>query len=408
MSRPALFVAVLALGTVAALAFQERGANLAAATMVGGFAGFALYHASFGFTAAWRRIVRERRGAGLRAQMLLIGLTCLVSFPLIAWGTGDFAARGNILPMGVASAFGAFVFGAGMQLGGGCASGTLFTVGGGSTRMVITLIFFITGSLLATAHWDFWTTGAAAGDGALVSGLKDVVSYRLNDNRGISLLREFGVGGALAIMALVLGGIAIGSALIERRAHGGLEPRRRTGSALSGPWSLTLGAVALALVGIGTFLALGRPWGVTAGFALWGAHAWEAMGGDVSGWTYWQGWRASQVEASLFANGTSVMNFGIVFGAMAAAALAGKWAPGFNLSKRDLVTAVIGGLMMGYGARLAYGCNIGAYLGGLVSGSLRGWWWLVWGFSGSYLGVWMRARLEMDPPVTVPARPVSP
>ncbi|MEL6793605.1 MAG: YeeE/YedE thiosulfate transporter family protein, partial [Pseudomonadota bacterium] len=54
---------------------------------------------------------------------------------------------------------------------------------------------------------------------------------------------------------------------------------------------------------------------------------------------------------------------------------------------------------MGYGARLAYGCNIGAYLGGLVSGSLHGWWWLIWGFAGSYLGVWMRGRLAMDPPL---------
>ena len=94
------------------------------------------------------------------------------------------------------------------------------------------------------------------------------------------------------------------------------------------------------------------------------------------------------------------MNFGIVFGAMAAAALAGKFAPVWKLSRRDLLTAVIGGLLMGYGARLAYGCNIGAYLGGLVSGSLHGWWWLIWGFAGSYLGVWFRKILLMDPPLS--------
>ena len=92
------------------------------------------------------------------------------------------------------------------------------------------------------------------------------------------------------------------------------------------------------------------------------------------------------------------MNFGIVFGAMAAAALAGRFSPSFRLSGRDLLTAAIGGLAMGYGARLAYGCNIGAYLGGLVSGSLHGWWWLVWGFAGSILGTWARERVGMDPP----------
>ena len=60
---------------------------------------------------------------------------------------------------------------------------------------------------------------------------------------------------------------------------------------------------------------------------------------------------------------------------------------------------MIGGLLMGYGARLAYGCNIGAYLGGLVSGSLHGWWWLIWGFIGSLVGTWARERIGMDPPL---------
>jgi uncharacterized membrane protein YedE/YeeE len=402
-SRPFIF-AVCALAVVAALAGHHGGITAAIAVLIGGFAGFALYHASFGFTAAWRRIVRERRGAGLRAQMLLVGLTCLVSFPLMAWGDViGIDARGYILPMGVASAFGAFVFGAGMQLGGGCASGTLFTVGGGSTRMVLVLAFFIAGSVIATAHWDFWSVPPA--EDAAFAALRDITSYRINDNRGISLISEFGAVGALALMAVVLSLIALTSAVIERRTHGSLEPARQTVSWLSGPWSLVLGAIALALVGIACFVVLGRPWGVTSAFALWGTKIWQAIGGDPASWSYWTGWRAAQLRESVFANGTSVMNFGIIGGAMAAAALAGKWAPVWHLSRRDVLTAIIGGLMMGYGARLAYGCNIGAYLGGLVSGSLHGWWWLVWGFAGSYLGVWMRGVLSMDPPLAPTLRP---
>jgi uncharacterized protein len=50
--------------------------------------------------------------------------------------------------------------------------------------------------------------------------------------------------------------------------------------------------------------------------------------------------------------------------------------------------AVLGGLLMGYGARLAYGCNIGAYLGGIASMSLHGW---VWGIM-ALLGTWMGLR----------------
>ncbi len=93
---------------------------------------------------------------------------------------------------------------------------------------------------------------------------------------------------------------------------------------------------------------------------------------------------------------TSVMDFGIILGAMAAAGLAGRFAPVWRLNRRDVLTAIAGGLMMGYGARLAYGCNIGAYLGGLASGSLHGWLWLVFGFLGSLAGTRVRLRLGMD------------
>ena len=381
MNRIPLTAALLGLAAVTVLGFEERGWKLAAAALTGGLAGMGLYHASFGFTAAWRRLVRERRGAGLRAQMLLIGLACLFTFPLMTWG-GDIGlpASGYILPMGVASAIGAFTFGIGMQLGGGCASGTLFTAGGGSTRMMVTLVFFIAGSVWATAHWDFWTSLPSTA-------------------AGISMPGELGTIPGLLLMLAMLAAIAAASAWAERWRYGALEQVKPTVSFLRGPWSLTAGAVALALVSILTMAIQGSPWGITSAYALWGAKAALVAGAPVETWTYWTpGWRQAQLNGSLFADRTSVMNFGIVLGAMAAAALAGKFSLRLNLSGRDVATAIIGGLMMGYGARLAYGCNIGAYLGGLVSGSLHGWWWLFWGFLGSYAGTWVRERAGMDPP----------
>ncbi|WP_420131993.1 YeeE/YedE thiosulfate transporter family protein, partial [Rhodopseudomonas sp.] len=57
---------------------------------------------------------------------------------------------------------------------------------------------------------------------------------------------------------------------------------------------------------------------------------------------------------------------------------------------RSLIAAIAGGLLLGYGARLAYGCNIGAYFSGIASGSLHGWVWLVAAFTGSILGTRLR------------------
>lgn len=370
-----LATALLALATISWFAWTTAGPRQGGATLIGGLAGLALYHASFGFTAAWRHIVTEKRGGGLRAQFVLILLTSLISFPLIAWGRDlGWPTGGFVFPFGIAAALGAFMFGLGMQLGGGCGSGTLFTVGGGSTRMMITLGAFILGSVLATAHLHLWGK------------LPKLPAY--------SLVKDLGPVLAFALTASVLGLIAMLTVRIERRAHGGLIPGRKTGSLLQGPWSPMMGAVVLAVAGILTFIVVGRPWGITSAFALWGAKGFAALGIPVETWPYWS-WQKGALERSVLFDTTSVMDFGVILGAMAAAALAGKFAPVWSLSKRDVLTAIAGGLLMGYGARLAYGCNIGAYLGGLVSGSMHGWLWLLFGFIGSLAGTRVRLKLGM-------------
>ena len=89
--------------------------------LVGCVIGLLLYHASFGFTSSWRVFIADRRGTGLRAQMLMLAAACLLFFPVLASGTPIFtdSVRGNVDPLGLSVAAGAFLFGVGMQLGGG-------------------------------------------------------------------------------------------------------------------------------------------------------------------------------------------------------------------------------------------------------------------------------------------------
>ena len=129
-------LAALAIGTVAlALAFGPRQGAL---FLTGGALGMALYHAAFGFTSAWRVFILEGRGRGLRAQMVLLAIAVLLFFPVLASGTlfGE-EVRGNVSPLSTSVIVGAFMFGIGMQMGGGCASGTLFTAGGGNALSLI-------------------------------------------------------------------------------------------------------------------------------------------------------------------------------------------------------------------------------------------------------------------------------
>lgn len=374
MQRSVCIVAIAGLIAVAAAANAEGGVRLAAAAVIGAGGGLVLYHAAFGFAGAWRRLLHERRGAGVRAQMLLLAAASTVTFPLIAYGEGwGLAAAGWVFPIGLGSAIGAALFGIGMQLGGGCGSGVLFAAGGGSARMLVTLAAFVAGSVLWTGTHGLWR-GLPRGP-------------------SVSLIEGLGPWAALALSLALFAAIAGAASLLERRRHGGLEAPRCTRGLLRGPWSLSLGALALAAVVIATFLALGRPWGITSAFPLWGVKALDALGAPIGAWN---GWSDQRIAQPVFGHATSVMNFGVMLGALAAAGLAGRFAPSARLSAKDVLTAAVGGLMMGYGARLAYGCNIGGFVGGVVSGSLHGWWWLIFGFLGSGIGVWLRARLGMD------------
>jgi uncharacterized membrane protein YedE/YeeE len=367
----------IVLGTAiawAAWALQSSyGWRMGALFLVGIAAGLVLYHAAFGFTSAWRVFIVDGRGEGLRAQMLLLAITCAAFFPLLAGGEA-FGVRlnGLVQPPGVAVAIGAFIFGVGMQLGGGCASGTLFGVGGGSPRLLVTLAAFIAGSFWATADAPFW--------------------WGLPAWPATSIVAVWGPVGALAASLAVFGVIYIATVVVERRRFGQLVEMplpARSARWLRGPWPLAAGAIGLMLVNLATLLLAGRPWGVTSAFALWGAKIAAAAGVPVETWPYWTGQKAA-LSASVFADVTSVMDAGIVLGALLAALLAGRFRPVWTIPPRSLVAAVGGGLMLGYGARVAYGCNIGAYFSGIASGSLHGWLWLPCAFAGNVLGTWLR------------------
>jgi hypothetical protein len=89
--------------------------------------------------------------------MLMLGILVIIMLPAIHAGTlAGAPVRGIIFPAGVAVIIGAFIFGLGMQLGGGCASGTLYTSGGGNTRMLLTLMFFIIGATIAAYDSERW------------------------------------------------------------------------------------------------------------------------------------------------------------------------------------------------------------------------------------------------------------
>ena len=60
----------------------------------------------------------------------------------------------------------------------------------------------------------------------------------------------------------------------------------------------------------------------------------------------------------------------------------------------NFAASVIGSLLMGYGALLAFGCNIGAYFSGIASFSLHGYIWGMLALAGTFLTLYLRHYLD--------------
>ncbi|TFH50630.1 MAG: YeeE/YedE family protein, partial [Lysobacterales bacterium] len=119
--------------------------------------GVSLYHAAFGFTDAYRRAILQRDISGITAQMVMLAAAMLLFAPVLAAGqVFGHGVIGAVAPASLSMAFGALIFGVGMQMGGGCASGTLFTVGGGNLRMLLVLVFFCAGAFWASLDLQWW------------------------------------------------------------------------------------------------------------------------------------------------------------------------------------------------------------------------------------------------------------
>ena len=223
--------------------------------MLGFALGAAFLKAEFSFTAAWRRFLVNGEAGGLIGALLLIAVAAFVIVPVAALVPGF---GGAIAPIGPSLVIGAFVFGIGMQLANGCGSGTLYTAGGGSGRMLITLALFIAGSVIGSLHLPAFLA---------LGGIDPILASNY-----------FGPWGGLAVTLASIALAALAIVAVARARGASFRPRPL----------IVIGAVAIGLLSIGVFLAGHHPWSVTFGFTVWGAKIAALLGVDFSGAAFWQ------------------------------------------------------------------------------------------------------------------------
>ena len=348
--------------TVAALfgwLLWSVSARQALLLLVGVGLGWGLAAARFGFTTGWRMLVEQRDPAGVYGQLVLLALLAALSMPMLGHFPETHAALG---PLSVSLLVGAFVFGLCMQIADGCGSGTLYKAGLGVPLNMAILPMFAIGSFLGSVQLNDWLALGAL--------------------EPVGLVDRLGAWPALGATLVALAVVAAGVAAWTGKGLRGV-PRR---------WFW--GALVLALFAALNLFIAGQPWGVVYGFGLWAAKAATALGlFDPTHNAFWSDpGHAQRLQQTLLLDVTSITNIGILAGALWVAPKRPQNAR--PLTGKQWLIGLIAGLLMGYSSRLAFGCNVGAMVSGISTGSLHGWIWVPMAFLGTLVGLRVRRHFQ--------------
>ena len=339
--------------------------------IIGGLLGATLNYFQFGFSSSFRSLIVDNNTLGFRALIWMLGLAILLFSPLLAiesWQGQTF--QGFIRPLSLAIPIGAFIFGIGMQIGCGCTSGTLNRVGQLQPLSFITLSFMIIGGTIAAATFNEWQ--------ALPTLLP------------IAFQNSFGWLPGLVIQLIILLGLYKALIWHEKKHRGDIDPLFSASNRRFHPFLLA--GLILAILNAALLLTTGSPWSISSAFPFWGTKLINLIGLPIE-WSYWDYAleNSHSINQGLTENPVSLTTIGVIFGAFIVSIIHPR--AKVKISPLRLMMSIVGGLIMGFGAVMASGCNIGAFFSGIASGSLHGWIWLVFALLGNILGLRVRAYL---------------
>ncbi len=324
---------------------------------LGAMLGAILHHFNFGFTRAYQQLIAERRTLGVRAILALLAISSVLFFPTLA---AYEHLQGFYRPISIGLLIGSMLFGIGMALSGTCTSGMLNRLGQLNAQAPFVLLGLVIGGLTAAAYYDFWLQLPALAPVSLLS---------------------LGWAGGLSLQLGFIGVVYFYLLRLERHWHQQAAP-------LVGahPWWW---AVQLLSVGaLLTLIYLHKPWSIATVFPYLGIQVHDLLPEALFEWAFWDyaSLMSGQLERAPLDEPVFLMAAGVVLGSLLVTLLKPERAvvrPRITLP--SLLRATSGGVLMGFGALISYGCNIGALFSGTASGSLHGWLWLLGSLGGFML-----------------------
>lgn len=145
--------------------------------------------------------------------------------------------------------------------------------------------------------------------------------------------------------------------------------------------------VAISIAGLLSALYFGitgTVWAVTGEFTRLGGHILQWFGVDVSEWAYFE---LISIEGTPISRTDGWIVIGMLVGALMMILISNSFKIRMPRQKRRLVQGFIGGIIAGFGARLAMGCNLAAFFTGVPQFSFHAWIFMLMTAIGTYFGV---------------------
>ncbi|MCQ4635397.1 YeeE/YedE family protein [Anaerovorax odorimutans] len=158
-----------------------------------------------------------------------------------------------------------------------------------------------------------------------------------------------------------------------------LHENERYKKIIASPFSYLTGAVLLGILNIVHYIMLESGWSVTGAFFYF-EDIWKNLSGTACD-------RLSCQENAMLAVGPNIRNLGLLVGALISVFTCARFKIKGIRSTKQVIAAAAGGLLMGYGAGTAGGCNISAFFTAAASLSLSAWIFLIFLFAGAFVGV---------------------
>ena len=347
----------------------ETGGRASFSLLIGLALGIVFERGRFCFFCIFRDSIQARKNNGFLSVITALAVGAIgyaIVFGMYLPDTsGEYLPTGaHIGPTSWVLAVAALAFGFGMALSGACISGHLYRIGQGSLRAVPALIGALLGFGLGFITWNTLYLRA------------------IQEAPTLWLPHYIGYAGSLAVTLFALGLIAY--FLLKSNTES--APEKVSGLALlRSKFSPATTGVLVGVIGTIAYMRI-EPLGVTRQLSAISRKAFDKQSllpETLNGLDTLAGC-VGIVSETISNNGWLIIGF--VLASFAGALSANRFK--FEIpTVRNSSTALVGGILMGWGSMTALGCTVGVLLSSTQAFAVSGWVFFLFAFLGVYLGI---------------------